>query len=73
MATTQQEAEPVRRAAEMGHQVEHDPPAGLTRADRWTCKVCGDAVLIYGSNIYGSAVDMTCDESVAKWKRLGYM
>lgn len=65
--------EPAKRATAKGHDVEHDPPFGLTSADRWTCRVCGDAVLIYGHNIYGGALDRTCEESVANWKSLGYM
>ena len=63
----------IERARAQGHAVESDPPAGMTAARRWTCTVCGNAVLVYGSNIYGSAVDQTCEESVASWKRLGYM
>lgn len=57
----------VARAIENGHTVESDPPAGMTAAQRWTCTRCGDAALDYHGNVYGGAVDRTCDESVAFW------
>jgi adenine-specific DNA methylase len=51
-----------------GHAVERDPPAALTRAERWTCPRCGDAVLRYDEHIYGGATERTCDESIAFWR-----
>ncbi len=53
--------------AKDGHHLESDPPWGMTRAERWTCKTCGDAVLRYEDNIYGGAVERTCAESIAFW------
>lgn len=67
-----EQPEAVQRAQANGHAVEWDPPEGITAARRWTCTVCGDAVLKYGSNIYGGAIDRTCVESQAMWKRMGY-
>ncbi len=62
------EPEPaVAKAAEKGHTVQWDPPWGMTAARRWTCTRCGDAVLDYCGNVYGGAVDRTCDESLAFW------
>lgn len=54
-------------ATERGHKVEHDPPAGMTAARRWTCVTCGDAVIDYLGNIYGGAIDRTCEESQLFW------
>lgn len=48
--------EPVRLAEEMGHDVYWDPGSQV----RWTCKRCGNAVLVVGVNIYGSAVTERC-------------
>jgi hypothetical protein len=42
------------------HALEWDPPAGLTRADRWTCTRCGAAALNYLGNVYGSATTESC-------------
>lgn len=53
-----------------GHSVESDPPHALSAASRWTCVTCGDAVLKYGSNVYGGATERTCEESIKFWKRL---
>lgn len=56
----------VRRAQEeFGHDVGWDPPSGLSSARRWTClrRTCGRAVLIYGDNIYGSAVTEQCTQA----------
>lgn len=52
--------DPVALANERGHTVEPDPPHDLSRAQRWTCTRCGDAVLKYAANIYGSAVERDC-------------
>lgn len=52
----------VTRAEALGHWVEHDPPAAMTAARRWTCARCGAAVLDYLGNIYGSAVEKMCEE-----------
>jgi hypothetical protein len=43
-----------------GHAIEDDSPGGLSRVQRWTCGRCGDAVLRYGGNTYGSALDTPC-------------
>lgn len=51
---------PVTQANARGHDVEPDPPAGLTRAERWTCSKCGNAVLRNREVIYGSAVSEDC-------------
>lgn len=50
----------VSRAKEMGHDVKVDSPATMTAAHRWTC-ACGDAVLLYNGNIYGSATTAPCE------------
>lgn len=50
----------INKAEDLGHKVDTDPPAAFTAARRWTCTKCGDSVLAYGSNIYGSAVDRYC-------------
>lgn len=49
--------EPVRLAEEMGHSMYADH--GTQR--RWTCRTCGNAVLVVGCNIYGSAVSERCN------------
>lgn len=49
----------VARAEARGHKLEFDPPFA-SAALRWTCTVCGRAVIQYGSNIYGSAVESDC-------------
>ncbi len=54
------EIEAIGKAVQLGHDVEVDPPAACTAARRWTCKRCGDAVLAYGTNIYGSASKEPC-------------
>ena len=60
---------PDRVAAEVraGHTFESDPPHALTSVSRWTCTTCGDAVLLNGHVVYGSATQRTCAESVAIW------
>lgn len=45
------------------HQLAWDPPAAITAALRWTCTVCGHAVLDYAGTVYGSAVDSPCSPS----------
>lgn len=55
-----------RRAEALGHEPESDPPFGMTRAERWTCTRCGDAVLKYNDNIYGSAVDEVCSNPLPR-------
>jgi hypothetical protein len=62
--STWHRTEPLVRAESLGHQVEWDPPAALTTGRRWTCKTCGEAVLIYHNNIYGGAMERTCQESL---------
>lgn len=51
-----------------GHTFDNDPPAVISSVRRWTCTVCGDAVLDAGTNIYGSATERSCAEAVAFWK-----
>jgi hypothetical protein len=50
------EREPIRLAEEQGHKVEYD---GVTQ-ERYTCTVCGKAVLRVGCNIYGRAATEPC-------------
>lgn len=57
--------EPITKAEALGHTVESDPPAALTRGERWTCTACGDAVLRYGNVIYGSAVERECGKATS--------
>lgn len=52
------------RSAENGHALAWDPPAIMSRADRWTCSNCGGALLRYGQNIYGSATEGVCPRAV---------
>lgn len=61
----------VAAATEKGHTIEWDPPAALTAARRWTCRRCGNAVLDYQGNVYGGALQITCDESIARWEAMG--
>jgi hypothetical protein len=58
-------------ATDKGHVVAWDPPAGLTAARRWTCTRCGNAVLDYQGDVYGGALQITCDESIARWEAMG--
>jgi hypothetical protein len=53
---------PPNVAVQLGHTLEWNPPHALTSARRWTCKTCGAAVLDYHGNVYGSAVENTCEE-----------
>lgn len=52
----------VQIARSMGHDMEWDPPAALTRARRWTCtrRECGEAVIDYDGNISGDAATRSC-------------
>jgi len=50
--------EPVRVAEELGHSVERDSFAN--GRERWTCKVCRQAVIREGTNIYGGAATGPC-------------
>lgn len=50
--------EPVRLAEEMGHNVKVDH--GTNR--RWICITCDSAVLVVGTNIYGSALRFRCED-----------
>lgn len=43
-----------------GHDLEWDPPAAMTAARRWTCRTCGNAVIDYCGNVYGSATEQPC-------------
>lgn len=43
-----------------GHVLEWDPPAAFTATRRWTCARCGDAVLVNGSVVFGSATREGC-------------
>jgi len=43
-----------------GHDLEWDPPAAMTAVCRWTCVRCGDAVLVNGNVVYGSATREAC-------------
>lgn len=45
---------------QVGHVLEWDPPAAMTRVRRWTCVHCGDAVLVNGDVVYGSATRTSC-------------
>lgn len=52
---------PPEEASKMGHDLAWDPPENvLSRAWRWTCTVCGHAVIDYQDNIYGSALTNHC-------------
>jgi hypothetical protein len=60
-------AEPaVAAATDKGHVVEWDPDA-----QRGTCTRCGNAVLDYQGHVYGGALQITCDESIARWEAMG--
>lgn len=48
------------------HDLEWDPPHGLSSARRWTCRRCGHAVLSYGSNVYGTATHAPCETAPGK-------
>ena len=61
MASSEEQVpEPVRRATARGHVVENDPPAAMTAVRRWTCILCGDAVLEREGVIYGAATTRNC-------------
>jgi hypothetical protein len=61
MATQPAEQSAVERAAARGHKVEDDPPHALSWVRRWTCSVCGRAVLYNGGVVYGTAVEQDCE------------
>lgn len=63
--------ERVAARVQAGHSLEVDPPHGLSAASRWTCRTCGDAVLMYGTNVYGAVTERTCEQSVEFWNRAG--
>jgi hypothetical protein len=52
--------QPPTNGAAQSHNLEPDPPSGMTAALRWTCRDCGHAVLDYLGNVYGSAVEKPC-------------
>lgn len=56
---------PKQPEAAPGHDLFLDPPAALTRVERWTCSRCGRAVLRNGSHVYGSATTEPCDSNTA--------
>lgn len=47
------------KATARGHLPVWDPPAGLTKARRWTCP-CGATALDYVGNVYGTATERDC-------------
>jgi hypothetical protein len=52
---------PAFAAADLGHTLAWDAPAGLTSVrSRWTCRECGSAVLVREERMYGSALDGQC-------------
>jgi hypothetical protein len=63
-------SQPDKRAEQLGHTVEWDPPHALSSASRWTCTVCGAAVLSCRGNVYGTAIEKTCDQAKADYEAL---
>jgi hypothetical protein len=61
---------PVERATTLGHTVEWDPPHALSSVRRWTCTVCSEAVLEREGHVYGEAIEKTCEEAQAVWRRI---
>lgn len=56
-----------RKSAEArGHSLAHDPPHVLASVDRYTCTVCGAAVLGNGRAADGSALDRDCKSTPTK-------
>lgn len=53
------EAEPMTRARQLGHDPVFDGVRGL----RWTCRRCHRAVLQEGAQVYGSAIEQACVEA----------
>jgi hypothetical protein len=51
--------EEMANAVKDSHVFEIDPPTG-SRADRWTCTNCGDAVIAHGTTVYGAATKRAC-------------
>lgn len=62
---------PERVAAKVqaGHALEVDPPHSLSSVSRWTCRTCGDAVLMSGATVYGGVTERTCEQSIEFWRR----
>jgi hypothetical protein len=56
---------PPQKAEARGHRPVHDGPT-MGGADRWTCSLCGRAVLLYAGNVYGSAIEVDCDVEVCE-------
>lgn len=54
--------QPPAVVAHLGHDLEWDPPAAMTSMRRWTCLVCGDAVLARpDGTVYGAGSERPCD------------
>lgn len=49
----------VARKVQEGHSLYEDP-FGHSQAERWTCENCGNAVLSYCGNVYGSVTEAPC-------------
>ncbi len=43
------------------HMLENDSPAVMSAAWRWTCVFCYRSLMMYNGNVYGSAVEVECD------------
>lgn len=52
--------EALLRCKKNDHEMVDDPPHVLSTARRHTCKKCGKVILIYASNVYGSALEEAC-------------
>lgn len=50
----------VEEQVKANHVMEWDPPTVMTAVRRWTCTRCGDAVLVNGDVVYGSATRSAC-------------
>lgn len=44
------------------HDLDDDPPHALSAVSRWTCRRCGNAVLVNGAVTYGAASTEPCAE-----------
>jgi hypothetical protein len=51
---------PPAEATSRGHVLEWDPPQAMPAVRRWTCSLCGEAVLESGGVIYGQAAERAC-------------
>jgi hypothetical protein len=51
---------PPAETASRGHLLKWDPPDALSAVRRWTCSLCGDAVLNNRGVISGQAADRAC-------------